>query len=78
MPNLIIAAYWTDEKADLATAKLGASINGHIADSGGVVSIADKNVDVHLRVFLRRLQLEEAANWRRNAAAISDRRKGRS
>jgi hypothetical protein len=65
MPNLIIAAYWTDDEADLATAKAAVSMKGQIAGSGAVVSLDDANVDAELRVFLRRLQLEEAADWRR-------------
>lgn len=43
-------------------------MKGHIDHSGAAVSLAAENVDAELRVILRRLQLEEAADWRREGS----------
>lgn len=60
--NLIIAAYWTEDDAADATAKMAEAVDGHIPGTGGVVSLDVSNVDARLRHFLRSIQLDEAAN----------------
>ena len=60
--NLVIAAYWTEDEPDEATAKMAWAIDGHLPGTGGVVSLDARAVTPELRHFLRRLNLEEAAN----------------
>ena len=60
--NLVIAAYWTDDEPDKATSKLAEAVEGQLPGTGAVVALDVSQVDAGLRHFLRRLNLEEAAN----------------
>lgn len=64
--RLVVAAYWTEEPSREAvnSAAMGIDlVSGAIKDSGSVVAVEAANVDLELRNILRRLNIEEAAEY---------------
>jgi hypothetical protein len=61
--HLVLAAFWVVDDPEAVADQVVEAIRGiPEPESGGVVTIAEPNVDRQLRAILRTVNLEEAAN----------------
>jgi hypothetical protein len=62
-PHLVVAAFWSTESHDDATAHIADAVAPFVVKgSGAVVSL--KGVDFTLRQWLRNIDIAEAGDWR--------------